>query len=578
MSKKILLADDSITIHKVISITFGDEDFDLEIVSDGDSAITKAREISPDLVMADVSMPGKSGYEVCETIKSDPQLSHIPVLILAGTFEPIDDEELKRVGADDFIVKPFESQELIDKVWNLLEKEVLPQSETEGEPMEQETVVEGETPVAYDLPPAPSEVWDEGDFISTETVEEKPQPAAPSGDDIWGGVLSEDAVEEPEKEELRKVVEEEFEELDLGAGDIEAIEDIEEIEEIEAIEEIGAGKATGVATPESSSSSFEPAVPEPFAEAEGGEAPLSEPGGEVEGEAMGQPEPQPDSFGVPELEREEEVDLTTGLTGMPGAGASDEGAEEVKPPSEEMAEFEVAPPDLTMGLESEEESEAPFEYEPTFQPEGVDDTGEVDEGGAVEGEVPEVPFEATALELEEPEEPEPFEAVLVEEDARPEIPELLEVPVLEAEPEHEPFEATPEVLAGEVEEYGVEETEPEAEVAPEAEPVTELIGVEEIAGAEAEVEPPKEVEELPEAEREEWHKEKPAAVIEPLEEVPSAETVAIPVMEKEKLEEIVSRVARGVLEEVAWEVIPEMVEDLINEEIRKTKEAITKTK
>ena len=136
MSKKILLADDSITIHKVISITFGDEDFDLEIVSDGDSAVAKAREIVPDLVMADVSMPGKSGYEVCETIKSDPQLSHIPVLILAGTFEPINDEELKRVGADDFIVKPFESQELIDKVRNLLEREVIPQPETGEEPTE----------------------------------------------------------------------------------------------------------------------------------------------------------------------------------------------------------------------------------------------------------------------------------------------------------------------------------------------------------------------------------------------------------------------------------------------------------
>ena len=120
-------------------------------------------------------------------------------------------------------------------------------------------MVEGETPVAEDLPPAPSEVWDEGDFISAETVEEAPQPAVPAGDDIWGGVLSEEAAEEPEKEELRKVVEEEFEELDLGGEELEAIEDIEEIEaieaieaveEIEAIEEIGGGEEAGAATPE----------------------------------------------------------------------------------------------------------------------------------------------------------------------------------------------------------------------------------------------------------------------------------------------------------------------------------------
>ena len=573
MSKKILLADDSITIHKVISITFGDEDFDLEIVSDGEAAVAKAREIAPDLVMADVSMPGKSGYEVCEIIKSDPQLSHIPVLILAGTFEPINDEELKRVGADDFIVKPFESQELIDKVRNLLEREVAPQPETGGELMEKETVVEGEAPVADDLPHAPSEVWDEGDFISAETVEEEPQPAAPSGDDIWGGVLSEEAAEEPEKEELRKIVEEEFEELDLGGEDIETIE---EIEEIEAIEEIGEGEEAGAARPEEEPLSFEPTVTEPeaFAEAEAGETPQSAPGGEVEGEAVPQPELQPESFGVPELEGEEEVDLTTDLAGVPVPGVSDEVAEGVKPPSEEMAEFEVAPPDLTVGLESEEETEAPFEYEPTFQPEGVEDTGEVDEGDAVEGEVS---FETPAPELAEPAEPEPFEAAVTEEEAQPEMSEPLEIPEpeAEAEPELEPVEVTPEVLSEEVAEYGGEETELEAEVAAEAEPEPEPIGVEEIAGAEAEGEA-EEAEELPEEEPAVI----PESVIEPEEEeeVPSAETVAIPVMEKEKLEEIVSRVARCVLEEVAWEVIPEMVEDLIKEEIRKTKEAITKTK
>src|SRR3989304_3953795 len=101
MAKKILLADDSITIQKVISITFASENYELIIVGDGDSALKRAKEARPDLIMADVAMPGKNGYEVCEAIKNDPSLSSTPVLLLAGTFEPLDRHEAERVGADD---------------------------------------------------------------------------------------------------------------------------------------------------------------------------------------------------------------------------------------------------------------------------------------------------------------------------------------------------------------------------------------------------------------------------------------------------------------------------------------------
>ena len=122
MPKKLLLADDSITIQKVISITFASEDFVITVVGDGDSAIKKAKEIVPDIILADVAMPGKSGYEVCSAVKADPALKNIPVMLLAGTFEPLNKAEAAKVKADDSIVKPFESQELIDKVKNLLAK------------------------------------------------------------------------------------------------------------------------------------------------------------------------------------------------------------------------------------------------------------------------------------------------------------------------------------------------------------------------------------------------------------------------------------------------------------------------
>jgi len=120
MSKKLLLADDSITIQKVIGITFANEDYELSIVGDGDSALEKARAMRPDLVLADVFMPGKNGYELCAAIKQDPALKGVPVLLLAGTFEPFDEEKAIGSGADSWISKPFESQALISKVEGLL--------------------------------------------------------------------------------------------------------------------------------------------------------------------------------------------------------------------------------------------------------------------------------------------------------------------------------------------------------------------------------------------------------------------------------------------------------------------------
>lgn len=122
MSRKLLLADDSITIQKVIGITFVNEDFELSVVGDGDAAFEKARADRPDLILADVFMPGKNGYELCAAIKADPALTRIPVLLLTGTFEPFDEIRAKQSGADGWIAKPFESQTLVNRVRELLAK------------------------------------------------------------------------------------------------------------------------------------------------------------------------------------------------------------------------------------------------------------------------------------------------------------------------------------------------------------------------------------------------------------------------------------------------------------------------
>lgn len=120
MGKKILLADDSITIQKVIELTFSDEDFDVVTVGNGRLAIERVQEVRPDVVLCDIIMPEKDGYEVCDFIKKTPSLAHVPVLLLTGAFEPFDQDRAARVGCDGYLAKPFEPQTLIAKVKDLL--------------------------------------------------------------------------------------------------------------------------------------------------------------------------------------------------------------------------------------------------------------------------------------------------------------------------------------------------------------------------------------------------------------------------------------------------------------------------
>jgi CheY-like chemotaxis protein len=122
MGKKILLADDSITIQKVIELTFSDEDFEVVTVGNGRLAMEKVQEVRPDVVLCDIIMPEKDGYEVCDFIKKNPALAHTPVLLLTGAFEPFDQERAARVRCDGYLAKPFEPETLIAKVKELLAK------------------------------------------------------------------------------------------------------------------------------------------------------------------------------------------------------------------------------------------------------------------------------------------------------------------------------------------------------------------------------------------------------------------------------------------------------------------------
>lgn len=118
MPRTILLADDSVTIRKVVELTFGDTDIRVESVGSGRDALDRLRDLNPDLVLADVVMPGPSGYDVCRAVKASAR--PVPVLLLTGTFEPFDPHEAKACGSDGYVTKPFDSRSLVERVESLL--------------------------------------------------------------------------------------------------------------------------------------------------------------------------------------------------------------------------------------------------------------------------------------------------------------------------------------------------------------------------------------------------------------------------------------------------------------------------
>ncbi len=129
-TRKLLLADDSVTIQKVVNLTFADEGMEVTAFGDGDSAVENLEAVMPDIVLADIHMPGLSGYQVCEQIKQNPRFQHIPVILLVGSFEPFDEDEAKRSGADDYLTKPFQSiRQLVSRVNALIPQQSAQQVE-----------------------------------------------------------------------------------------------------------------------------------------------------------------------------------------------------------------------------------------------------------------------------------------------------------------------------------------------------------------------------------------------------------------------------------------------------------------
>jgi len=120
---KILVADDNSNVQKTMALALADLGVEVVSVNNGEAAVRKLADVSPDLVLADIFMPVRNGYEVCEYVKKDPRFAHIPVILLVGAFDPLDEREAQRVGADGILKKPFVPPDpLITMVKTLLDR------------------------------------------------------------------------------------------------------------------------------------------------------------------------------------------------------------------------------------------------------------------------------------------------------------------------------------------------------------------------------------------------------------------------------------------------------------------------
>jgi DNA-binding response OmpR family regulator len=116
MPKKILVVDDETELLKALSIRLETSGYEVITASDGQEGLEKAKSLNPDLIVLDILMPKMDGYEVCRMLKFDEKYKSIPVIMLTAKTQDIDKAMGKKVGANDYITKPFETQDLIDKI------------------------------------------------------------------------------------------------------------------------------------------------------------------------------------------------------------------------------------------------------------------------------------------------------------------------------------------------------------------------------------------------------------------------------------------------------------------------------
>ena len=119
---RILLADDSPHAQRMGERILREEGFEVVSLTDGDVALLRLADVDPDLILADVFLPGKSGLDLCRHVKNDPSQRHIRVVLTAGLLEPFDEEEAVRAGCDAILKKPFEASKVMETIHPLVKE------------------------------------------------------------------------------------------------------------------------------------------------------------------------------------------------------------------------------------------------------------------------------------------------------------------------------------------------------------------------------------------------------------------------------------------------------------------------
>ncbi|MGC8928245.1 MAG: response regulator [Myxococcota bacterium] len=179
MPKTVLLADDSVTIQHAVGISLANEDIALVNVSNGEDAVIKARALKPDLILLDVVMPKVSGYDACRQIRQDPSIKHTPVIMLVGAIEGYDEKRFKESMANDYIIKPFESGALINKVRKFLYPELSKSVVTQPKITQPTPPVVQPSPVIPNIPIPPQQINQVSTPSTNPQIPIPPKPVVP---------------------------------------------------------------------------------------------------------------------------------------------------------------------------------------------------------------------------------------------------------------------------------------------------------------------------------------------------------------------------------------------------------------
>ena len=139
MNYKILIADDSPSIQKLVQLSFPSDEFELVLVVDGQEVMDSLSRIKPDAVLMNLSLPQKDGYELGEYIRNQEEFTKVPLILIKDAFEPLDKDRLEGFQFDGLVQKPFDSEALVQKVRSIIEERKVPMTLPEEPVWEEDT-------------------------------------------------------------------------------------------------------------------------------------------------------------------------------------------------------------------------------------------------------------------------------------------------------------------------------------------------------------------------------------------------------------------------------------------------------